>query len=231
MRWTIRMARAAAALLACLAPVAQSAAHPVVYTAYAITDGRLGSEPFRSAEVRLRMVGDSRMVAMSVEGDAVVYRNESGEATITITRGSKAVTARIAPGQLYVRYDVTHGAVGFGSHAVGPGYPLSLSCGVYSAFACPRASSGAYDQIVAALADIQGSPAHRAYYSRELPSLRTTLQHPTLLTGYLGACAVAYSSGWCPADAAVPIRTDRGDLFLRDAQVSGTAIFTVTASP
>jgi len=217
----------AAALL--LAGAAQ--AHPIVYTAWAITDGRLGGVDFRDAAVRIRFEGDTRDVSAGLEQGAMVYRNERGEATITVTRGGDATTARIHPGQIYVRYDISRGVVGFATHAIGPTYPLSLSCGVASAFGCTPAANGAYEQIGAALADVHAHPQDAAHYSAAVAGQETHLAAPALLTGYVGACAVPYVNGVCPAMPAVPIHTDRGELYFQDLQVWGTGMFTVVNDP
>jgi hypothetical protein len=227
-RLGMRISRLATAIIGAAA-MAAAAAHPVVYTVYAVTDGSLGQESFRNAQVRFALKSDTEHASMAHEDGADVYRNEQGELTVTIVRGGSVVTALVEPGQIYVRYDVTNGVVGFASYAIGPAYPLTLSCGVYSAFACPasRGQGEGFDQIVAALADIRSTPHDRVFYSAEVPSLVTTLAHQTLLTGYIGACAFPYIYGWCPGPPKIPIRTDHGDLYLQDEQASGTGMFTV----
>jgi hypothetical protein len=217
------------ALAGTLAGAAQ--AHPIVYTAYAVTDGRLGAQTFRSAEVRIRIESDSHAVFAAVERGATVLRNERGEATVAVNIAGRTTTARIYPGQVYVRYDLTNGIVGFGSHTIGPTYPLSFSCAKASASNCDPPASGAYDQIVAALAELRAMPQDGGRYSARVSRQLTNLTVPALLTGYTGACATSYVDGRCPAMPSTAIHTDRGDLYFQDQQMSGAGIFRIENDP
>lgn len=203
-------------------------AEPVVYTLYAVTDGKLGSQAFSRAEVVFTFRGDTRNITIQTEsGNAVVYRNDQGEATVTLIQGGKRSVAHVARGQIYVRYDTTNGVVGFGSVATGATYPIALSCnpGVFTVL-CEGGSAGLdhADQIVTALADA----ANPNLYSFDSP-LPASLTDSTLLTGYVSACAVAYdsSTGRCSSPPPTPIRTDVGDFYLQDEGYYDKGIFTI----
>ena len=216
-----------------LAVSGSARADPVVYTLYAVTDGKLGSQTFSQAQVTIAFRGDTRNVVMeTMTPGAVVYRNSRGEATVTLIQGASKTVAHIAAGQIYVRYDTTNGVVGFGSFATGPTYPIMLSCD----FPSPNTnctygppSQGPFSQLVSALADIAAVPQDASLYSTNVSALPTKLTDSTLLTGYVSACGVAYdSSGACPSPPATPIHTDLGDFYLQDhGAVDGKGIFTV----
>jgi hypothetical protein len=183
-------------------------ADPVVYTLYAVTAGRLGSQTFSQTEVVITFKGDTRNVAIENESGAVVYRNNQGEATVTLVQKGKKSVAHIGKGQIYVRYDITNGVVGFGS-AISPTYPISLS-----------------SDIVGALSDIAAHPGDAARYS-DLSGLHMNLNETTLLTGVISACAVAYTYS-CPTAPTTLIHTDKGDFFVQDQGNFDEGIFTVT---
>ncbi|MCP3720809.1 hypothetical protein [Paraburkholderia sp. CNPSo 3281] len=202
-------------------------AEPVTYTLYAVTDGKIGSQAFSQAKIEIDFKSDTRDVVIDTEAGAIVYRNYRGEATVTLFHDAKKLVAHILPGQIYVRYDTTNGVVGFGSFAVGPTYPISLACnvGVYNLANCLTNNGyGHADQIVAALADTQ----QQNLYSFT-STLSANLTDPTLLTGYVSACAVAYPANAtvCPSPASKAIRTDMGDFYLQDQGYVDKGIFTV----
>src|SRR6267378_3790478 len=59
-------------------------AAPVVYSAYAVTDGQLGSWTFTRAMVVIRLKGDTRNTVTTTQGSATVYINDVGSASVTI---------------------------------------------------------------------------------------------------------------------------------------------------
>jgi hypothetical protein len=65
---------------------------------------------------------------------------------------------RIAANQVFVRYDPTNGIVGFGTHGIGPFYPVSVGwCTV--PLGCGRIGTGAPDiTILGALAQLKAAP-------------------------------------------------------------------------
>jgi hypothetical protein len=100
----------------------------VVYKLYAVTDGKLGSQTISRAQVTITFRGDTRNVVRETVPDALVYRIDQGDATVTLNRGGSKTVAHVADGQIYVRYDTTNGVVGFGSFATGNTYPIALIC-------------------------------------------------------------------------------------------------------
>ena len=210
------------ALVLGLAAHGSARAAPVVYALYAVTDGKLGSQTFSQAQVTVTFKGDTTHVTTEQGQDAVVYRNDHGDATVTLTQGASKAVAHIADGQIYVRYDPKNGAVGFASFAVGPTYPIYLDSGGFSDCIYGHQCLYPFNQIVSALADVAGYGPDQAFYSMNLEALSTSLTNSTLLTGYVdSACMPPAPSVACSS----PIHTDLGDLYLQYSY--GKGIFTV----
>jgi hypothetical protein len=196
-------------------------AKPVVYTLRTVSDGQLGSLTLIQAAITITFSGDTRNVKTSVNsaGD-IVYTNSQGEATVTVTMGGRTVKAKFAPGQIYVRYDTSYGAVGFGS-AIAPTYPLTIGCGTVS---CLAADDDRYG-IVAALVD-QSAGQLVDTISANVLALPANLSQPTILTGATSACAVAYdAAGICPAAAPTALATDHGGFYLQDQYFSSLVYY------
>ena len=230
MRQALALGCAVAAALAAHGP-AQAA--PIVYTGYAVTDGQIGSWSFNQAQVTLQFRGDSRNVYTAPELSGTAYRNDVGYATITITQGTTSVVAHLAPHQVFVRYNPTLGSAGFGSFAVGPLYPIVFSC--YSQVTCDATdtvANGGFPagETLPALAVVNGSPGEAVYYSPALSDLLTTdLRGPTLLTGYVLACAnFDFTNGNCISAPSQPIVTDQGNLFFTGQYGNGKGFLNVT---
>ena len=210
-------------------------AAPVVYTAHVVTDGQLGTLKFSDAPVTITFRGDTSDVSMNTSGGVVTYRIDQGYATVTVNVQGTTTVAQINSGQIYVHYDVQTGVVGFGSDAVSPYYPLTLSCDHNHTNCYYNANGNAYasNQTVSALAKIDADPAEITNYSARVDNLPQTLTKSTLLTGYASACVVPYISQAgslpCASPAPVAIETNLGDLYLRD-QTLGKGIFTVQVS-
>jgi hypothetical protein len=202
-------------------------AAPAVYTVYAVTDGKLGSLTFSKSPVTLTFYGDTSDVTMQTVGGKFFYRIDEGYATFAVTVLGATTVAEIAKGQIYVHYDVQNGLVGFGS-GLGPTYPLTLGCGNPSQ-ACQYGlnDNPPFGMIVSAIADLAAAPHTQYYSATTLEALPTTLSQSTLLTGYVGACAVPEAYQGCASAAPTPIQTDQGDLYLQDLQGNGKGIFTV----
>ena len=200
----------------------RAAATPVVYTLYAVTDGKLGSQTFSQAQVTITFRGNTSNVTTEQGQGAVVYRNDQGEATVTLTQRASKSVAHIAAGQIYVRYDPKNGTVGFASVTVGPTYPIYLGGGGFSNCIYGHQCLQPFNQIVSALADVAGYGPDQAFYSTNLEALSTNLTNSTLLTGYIdSACVPPAPSVACSS----PIHTDLGDLYLQYSY--GKGIFTV----
>jgi hypothetical protein len=226
----MRQALALGCAVAALAAYGPARAEPIVYTAYAVTDGQIGSWTFTQAQVALRFLGDTRNTYTATEGSAAVFRNDVGFASITITQGAQSVVAHLAPHQVYVRYNPLYGSAGFGSFKVGPLYPIVLSCD--DALTCDpsqtvASGSNPGGEILPALTDVFAAPGDAVYYSPDLAELLATdLRGPTLLTGYVIACAnYDFTNGDCPSAPSQPIVTDQGNLFFTGQYESGKGIF------
>ena len=210
------------ALVFGLAANGSARAASVVYTLYAVTDGKLGSQTFSQAQVTITFRGDTNNVTTEKGQGAVVYRNDQGEATVTLTQRASKSVAHIAAGQIYVRYDPENGAVGFASFAVGPTYPIYLDGGGFSNCIYGQQCLYPFNQIVSALADVAGYGLDQAFYSTNLEALSTNLRNSTLLTGYVdSACVPPAPSVACSS----AIQTDLGDFYLQYSY--GRGIFTV----
>jgi len=215
-----------------LAICVEACAEPVVYTAYVVTDGQLGSLKFSDAPVTMTFRGDASDVTKTTSGGVVKYRIDEGHATVAVNVQGTTTVARIDKGQVYVHYEVQTGVVGFGSDAISPYYPLTLSCDHNHSNCHYDANGNAYasNQTVSALAKVDADPAESTNYSLRVNDLPQTLTKSTLLTGYANACFVPYvfqaGSPPCASPAPAPIHTDRGDLYLQD-QTLGKGIFTV----
>ena len=217
------------AVAATLAANGPAQAEPIVYTVYAVTDGQLGSWSFTQAQVTMRFLGDTRNTYTATENGQSVFRNDVGFVSMVVTQGTKSVVAHLAPHQVYVRYNPTVASAGFGSFAVGPYYPIVVSCS--NAVTCDPTLTVANGNFPAgetlpALGHVLNTPGEAAYYSEALSDLLTTdLRGPTLLTGYILACAnFDFTNGNCIAAPSQPIVTDQGNLFFTGQDASGKGL-------
>lgn len=197
------------------APAKSSAKHPVTYTGFTITDGKLGDWEFHNASVYLRFDGDTSDVQLfqpavdPSDPSATVdtYINTNGKASITVVSGSKIVKAKFAANQIFVSVDLgdtgsTHyGArgVGFGSFSatapggIEPAYPLGIEDGVVD-----------WGDIVEDGSTGIASPA--------LSALPLDLKSNVALSGKAWEC-VGFPDETCPTPT-TPLETDHGDLYL-----------------
>jgi hypothetical protein len=180
-------------------------AKPVLYTLTTVSDGQLGSLKFTEAAVTITFTGDTRNVRSSSETGTIVFTNREGAATVSISQNGQTVKATFNPGQIYVRYDVYNGAVGFGS-AISATYPIVVGCGFESCGA--DASNGTpWGYVIGDYGTI-GDPS-------VLPT-PSDLSHSTVFTGSTSACAVDYGVGACPTAATAGLKTDHGSFYLQD---------------
>jgi hypothetical protein len=214
---------------------ANAFAVPVIFTLYAVTDGKLGSQTFSSSPVTMTFLGDTENVRMDTANGAILYRIDRGRASVAVTIAGNTTVAHIFSGQVYVHYDVRNAIVGFGSYAVGPDYPLTLSCSPGSTCTFQNGvQSQGYGQILDAIADMTAEPLNSPLYSAAVQGLPVTLAKPTLLTGYTHACGPGYDFTNAPPCASAPatlIHTDHGDFYLQDQAENGKGIFTVEYAP
>jgi hypothetical protein len=219
------------ALLAAATTVgsASAAPVPVLYTVYGAVDGELNGVAFSDALFRLDFRSVTADVKTVVEGGVTVYRNDTGQAVLFLTRGTTTTVANITANQIYVRYDPTNAVVGFGSYAIGPYYPVALNTCGGPPCGPPPTTGGPEASILGALAQLRESAQDSMYYSPAVPKLATTLRGPALLTGYVDACVsivVDPLPPHCPTKPSVAIKTDQGDLYFQKQEVFGHGIFT-----
>jgi hypothetical protein len=217
-------------------------ADPVVYTVQTVIDGTLGSKGLNEALVQFRFEGDTADVHNETTNGVTISSIQKGSASIRVFEGDHWSTAWFVPGEVYVRYDITHGVVGFGSSKVSPVYPFALDCGnANCSIGTVQADHGPgvsttccffEDGISAMLNDIAELPSDAAYVSLAVPKLHETLAQSTLLSGYVQSCAAPYVVTSiiyaCTAGAAVPLITDQGDFYVQDMSgASNVASFLV----
>jgi hypothetical protein len=175
-------------------------ARPLVYRLTTIADGTLGSRSFTRAIVTVAIHTDSRTVTVQQLNGATVYENRVGDAILTIQEaGQRPVTAHIASGQLFTRYDITNGIASIGSLAGGSFYPFVTGCSYYPT--CSNLAnalhSGYAGDIPTALAAIAASPGWSVNVSEATAKLPATLSAPTFLNGFMGSCFLSGSGNTC----------------------------------
>jgi hypothetical protein len=217
----MKRSTSASIVLCVLLGVAATAAagKPVVYTLYSESNS-VGSvwlgTTLLTGLISFQFKSDTSNTIQTTEGGVTVWRNDSGEATFTISQGSRTTVAHIKSGQIYVRYDPTNGIVGFGSYAAGITYPMSLNC---QGDPCTGYSGG----VVGGLADIKVNSATN--YAPDVSGLATDLRGPALLTGFVTYCPVGVPTS-CTSPAA-PISTDLGPLrIFSTGKNIGSGVFT-----
>jgi hypothetical protein len=217
----------------CILAAASSAdAAPVVYSLQTVSDGELGTQSFKQAAVTLTFRGDTEDVVPDPSAtSAAVYKIVVGDATVSVMINEKVFDAHFRRGEVFVRYDVTNGLVGFGS-AISATYPVTLGCGNSNCSSIDVYS--VYDGIASILA------SHETDVTAATLALPTGLTHSTLLTGFTQECPIPYVEDpnnqfqlLCPSVPLYPLRTDKGNFSLRDpfswggVQGDNYAIFTV----
>jgi len=199
----------------------------VLYSLYGVADGQLNGVPFSGAQFRLDFRSYTIDTKSVVENGVTVYRNDVGQAVLTLQQGLSTTVANIEANQIFVRYDPTNGVVGFGSYAVGPYYPVVLTWCTEPA-GCPPIESNYPDfQILGALIQLHEYPQDSMFYSPAVPKLATQLRGPALLGGFLYAClSFDFTTLTCPSIPSTPIKTDHGDLYFQTQTAYGGGIFT-----
>jgi hypothetical protein len=242
----VRQIIVAGAALACGLSVSDvTYADPVVYTLYTVSDGMLGAESFTEAKLTITFRGDTRNIQTATVNGATVYTNHIGTATVAVTQGGKTTVAKFADQQVYVRYDVTNGLVGFGS-GISATFPITLGCGIADCTAGTLGNSYYYqDGISAVLADAAVNSADRNLLTQRVLTQHATLSRNSILTGYTLACAVPYTLNAannfvCQSAPSSPLATDHGGFYLQDLNANpgelanwgngNTAVFTVAVT-
>jgi hypothetical protein len=137
------------------------------------------------------------------------YFNPFGRAKVTIVANNTRTTAHLAPGQLYVYYDVKNSAVGFGSWAAGRGYPLAFTATE------PGGFFGFQHSTLGAAAEIMRTPADAVNYTPPTATLITKLRNSTTLSGNASSCcALDPATAICTKLSPTPLSTSLGKLYL-----------------
>ena len=228
----------------CAALAGAAGAHPVVYTLRTVADGQLGDRSFTQALVTIRLHSRTSAVQQQAgTGGGTLWTNAKGVATVTVDDGYRTMTAKFAPGEVYVRYDTYSGIFGFGS-PISPNYPIAVGCAdtVDASYVqdCVQGDwttsslantpqQGMYNGISEGLADVAAFPVDGAYVSDGVFVLPTDLTQTTLLTGRAHTCAVAYTVkpatvsnqtsfylDKCPSPAPRGLATSKGLFYLQD---------------
>jgi hypothetical protein len=185
-------------------------ANPITYYGYVISDVTLGRYSFSAAQVYLSFDADTSTAVPFSDGSSHGFMNATGSAHVTVISGHRVVSADLAPGQIYVYYDVGTASVGFGSTAGGRGYPLSLT------------SNHDYNGLVenssvGAVAGLMLVPADAALYSPETASLATDLTNATTLSGAASSCvALDPVTSVCSNLTPIALQTNRGAFYLSE---------------
>jgi len=173
-------------------------AESIKYTAFTITDGQLGSWGFHNARVILSFVSDTDKVQSNVPipfTDVTANLNAVGTASITVVGDDKTVHATLDPNQIFISFDATNTGIGFGScspDCLGlRSVPLVLPSGFQPVYPLGVSAGSVSD---------------------------TDLMHDIGFSGRSWSCIDfampdSATSNFCPF-ATVPLKTDKGDLFL-----------------
>jgi hypothetical protein len=119
----------------CSGTRATTAAEPVMYSAFVVTDVSLAGRMYRSAEVTLSFRGNTmdiyKFTATAPDGGTGSGMCiDQGDATVTIRTMERTVKADFLPDQVFVSFDTEQGGIGFSSYTgpngLEPVYPLGL---------------------------------------------------------------------------------------------------------
>jgi hypothetical protein len=184
-------------------------AEPITYTALVLSDVQIGKQLYTGVPIYLSFRSDTSTALPFADTTGYGYRNEVGEARVTIVAGHRTITARFEPNQVFVFYDVAHSSVGFGSHVTaGRGYPLALT-------ALEDTDGLAENSTIGAVSDLTRVPANAGNYSPATATLRTNLANETDLSGAASSCVqFDPKTSVCSNLTPVALRTDRGDFLI-----------------
>lgn len=207
-------------------------AKPLVYRVTTIADGSLGTYSFSGAIVTVTIHTDSLAVTVHQVNGSTVYENHLSPAVLTIQEAGRApLTAHIASGQLFARYDTTHGVASLGSLAGGFGYPFMIGCSNYPT--CTQDLSNAFASSIAhgiptILAAISEDPAWAANVSSATVRLPASLGAPTFLNGQMSSCFVSGSSSLCLTPVTAIPTVEGQPLYITDSfQGNATAALVI----
>jgi len=161
-------------------PSSLATSGPMTYHAFLFADVTLGKQVFKAAKVLFTFVSNSSSVQRISGTDPNAYINRKGTAHVTITTGSKTVTATFSPNQLYVYFTPAAISLGFGSNTGGRNYPLAISNGSCLCFQELFTVTG--------VSDILNTPGDASQYTPQVATLVTDLRNESMLGGGAYSC-------------------------------------------
>jgi hypothetical protein len=217
MKQIFNLSRTSFFIVFALISTSNANARPVTYRGFTITDCKLGTTSFHNARVYFTFRGDTENVQLIQplidpttpgSGTVDILINQTGEASVTIVSGTRAVTANFAPNQIFVSLDqgdtidaphIGARGVGFGSltpTGFEPAYPFAIEDGTID-----------WGDITN---DGFGSTLPLGTPSPEVTQLSLDLAHNTGLSGRAWEC-VGFPN---TCSAATPLHTDKGDFYV-----------------
>jgi hypothetical protein len=200
---------------------------PITYRAALLANVTLGATTYHRAEVYLSFNSDVATAVPFHDMTSAGYMNSVGQASARIVSGNQIVEANFYAGQLYVYYDQTHGTGGFGSVGGGRGYPFALT-------SFQDSNGLVEDNLIGAVTDILGNPAHAVNYSAPTANVVTNLTQTFQLAGGASSCvSLDPVSSICSNVSPVALKTDKGNFLITEpytidaTALNGTQPFSV----
>lgn len=196
-------------LAAMLTGLGNAWAEPITYTGFVVSDVKFGGHIYRGAQVYISFDADTTTALPFNDSTGYGYRNEVGTGRLRIVTGRRTITARFAPNQIYVFFDVAHSSIGFGSNlSAGRGYPLALT-------ALEDNEGLIENSTIGAVSDMMRTPADASQYTPATATLKTNLANDTALSGAASSC-VAFDpkTSICSNLTPIALETSRGDFML-----------------
>jgi len=200
-------------LAALLTGLGHARAEPITYSGFVLSDVKLNGHTYNGAQVYISFDADTSTALPFNDSTGYGYRNEVGTGRVKIVSGHHTISARFAPNQIYVFFDVANSSIGFGSNlSAGRGYPLALTALEY-----PGDPDGLTENsTIGAVSDIlRTRGAAKSKYTPATATLTTNLANETALSGPASSC-VAFDpkTSICSYLTPIALKTDRGDFLL-----------------
>jgi len=195
------------------APSSQIPTSSITYNLFFVSDVSIGAQSFSNAKINLSFTSHISRVQPLAGAGPNAYVNNSGIARVVITKGSQTISAKFAPGQLYVFFNPNTATVGFGSYSPDGSRQLA-----YPIILGPH--FGSSPQLLEDVSDIITNPNDAGLYSPEAQAVAqvTDLKHPTLLADYVSSCTAftfdpAFGVICSPQAQPAGLMTDKGLLY------------------
>lgn len=212
------------------APSTQTPTRSITYNLFFVSDVTIGEQFFSNAKINLSFTSHTSKVQPLAGVGPNAYVNNSGTARIVITKGSQTISAKFAPGQLYVFFNPNTSTAGFGSYAPDGSRQLA-----YPIILGPH--FGSSPQLLEDVSDIITNPNDAGLYSPETQAVAqvTDLKHPTLLADYVSSCTAftfdpAFGIICSPQAPPAGLMTDKGLLYIPESAF-GWGVFWSSFNP